>query len=171
MKFISLFVIALPLCFCHPPQHSPVPVTEEKSYVKTGADQTELYLPSLQGKRVAMMANQTTVVGRLHLVDSLKKLGVNIVKVFGPEHGFRGKASAGAVVKDEIDSATGIPAHDPLTLETTLPGLFIAGVVVAGYDANKIFIENGRFHGDQIVARLLGAPAPAAPRLSGELDT
>jgi thioredoxin reductase (NADPH) len=70
-----------------------------------------------------------------------------------------------------IDSATGIPAHDPLTLETTLPGLFIAGVVVAGYDANKIFIENGRFHGDQIVARLLGAPAPAAPRLSGELDT
>ena len=109
MKFISLFVIALPLCFCHPPQHSPVPVTEEKSYVKTGADQTELYLPSLQGKRVAMMANQTTVVGRLHLVDSLKKLGINIVKVFGPEHGFRGNASAGAHVADEKDPATGIP--------------------------------------------------------------
>jgi thioredoxin reductase (NADPH) len=70
-----------------------------------------------------------------------------------------------------IDRVTGIPAHDPATLETTLPGLFIAGVVVAGYDANKIFIENGRYHGDQIVARLLGAPAPAAPRLSGELDT
>ena len=70
-----------------------------------------------------------------------------------------------------IDPATGIPAHDPATLETTLPGLFIAGVVVAGYDANKIFIENGRFHGDQIVARLLGQAAPAAPRLSAELDS
>lgn len=70
-----------------------------------------------------------------------------------------------------IDAATGIPAHDASSLETVMPGLFIAGVVVAGYDANKIFIENGRFHGDQIVARLLGQAAPAAPRLSGELDT
>ena len=70
-----------------------------------------------------------------------------------------------------IDPVTGIPQHDPTTLETTEPGLFIAGVVVAGYDANKIFIENGRFHGDQIVARLLGQAAPAAPRLSAELDT
>jgi thioredoxin reductase (NADPH) len=70
-----------------------------------------------------------------------------------------------------IDPVTGIPAHDPGTLETTEPGLFIAGVVVAGYDANKIFIENGRFHGDQIVAKLLGHAAPAAPRLSAELDT
>jgi len=70
-----------------------------------------------------------------------------------------------------IDPATGIPAHDPMTLETAIPGLYIAGVVVAGYDANKIFIENGRFHGDQIVAHLLGAPMPAAPRLSAELDT
>jgi thioredoxin reductase (NADPH) len=70
-----------------------------------------------------------------------------------------------------IDPATGIPQHDSTTLETTEPGLFIAGVVVAGYDANKIFIENGRFHGDQIVARLLGQAAPAAPRLSAELDS
>jgi thioredoxin reductase (NADPH) len=70
-----------------------------------------------------------------------------------------------------IDPVTGIPQHDPATLETSEPGLFIAGVVVAGFDANKIFIENGRFHGDQIVARLLGQSAPAAPRLSAELDS
>ncbi len=70
-----------------------------------------------------------------------------------------------------IDSATGIPAHDPETLETSVPGLFIAGVVVAGFDANKVFIENGRYHGDRIVARLLGKPVPEAPRLSAELDT
>ena len=70
-----------------------------------------------------------------------------------------------------IDAATGIPEHNPATLETKVPGLFIAGVVVAGYDANKVFIENGRYHGDKIVARILGQSAPAEPRLSAELDT
>ena len=70
-----------------------------------------------------------------------------------------------------IDAVTGVPAHDPETLETAVPGVFIAGVVVAGYDANKVFIENGRFHGDKIVARLLGRPVPPPPSLSAELDT
>jgi thioredoxin reductase (NADPH) len=54
-----------------------------------------------------------------------------------------------------IDPTTGIPAHDPATMETTLPGVFIAGVIASGYDANKTFIENGRFHGDLIVAKIL----------------
>jgi thioredoxin reductase (NADPH) len=70
-----------------------------------------------------------------------------------------------------IDKATGIPAHNPETLETSVPGLYIAGVVVAGYDANKVFIENGRYHGDRIVAHLLGKRAPSEPKLSAELDT
>ena len=69
-----------------------------------------------------------------------------------------------------IDALTGIPRHDPTTLETDVPGVFIAGVVVAGYDANKVFIENGRFHGDQIVARLLGRPAPPPAKISRDLD-
>lgn len=70
-----------------------------------------------------------------------------------------------------IDEKTGIPRHDPETLETAVPGVFIAGVVVAGYDANKVFIENGRYHGERIVARLMGQRAPAEPKLSAELDT
>ena len=70
-----------------------------------------------------------------------------------------------------ISPVTGIPQHNSETLETNIPGLFIAGVVVAGYDANKVFIENGRYHGDRIVAHLLGQRAPAEPRLSAELDT
>jgi thioredoxin reductase (NADPH) len=70
-----------------------------------------------------------------------------------------------------IDPQTGIPKHNPDTLETSVPNLFIAGVVVAGFDANKVFIENGRFHGDQIVARLLGQAKPPEPKLSAELDT
>ncbi len=55
------------------------------------------------------MANPTTVIGARHLVDSLLLLDVNIVKVFGPEHGFRGNASAGVEVNDETDKVTGIP--------------------------------------------------------------
>jgi thioredoxin reductase (NADPH) len=70
-----------------------------------------------------------------------------------------------------IDQKTGIPAHNPATLETDVPGVFIAGVVVAGYDANKVFIENGRFHGDKIVARIRGQPAPETPGVSRDLDS
>lgn len=77
--------------------------------IKTGAEQLDKYLPLLKGKRVAMLANPTTIIGKTHLVDSLKSLGVQIVKVFGPEHGFRGNASAGVVVSDEIDAKSGIP--------------------------------------------------------------
>ena len=83
----------------------PLPAKE----IRTGADQTEKYLPLLKGKRVAILGNQTSIIGNTHLVDSLQSLGIHIVKVFGPEHGFRGQASAGVQVKDEIDKKTGIP--------------------------------------------------------------
>ncbi len=76
--------------------------------IKTGADQTDKYLSYLKGKRVALLANPTTIVGDKHFVDSMLKLGVNIVKVFGPEHGFRGNASAGIKVADEIDPTSGV---------------------------------------------------------------
>ena len=56
-----------------------------------------------------------------------------------------------------IDAATGVPAHDPATMETSVPGLFIAGVLTSGSQANKTFIENGRHHGELIAARLTGA--------------
>ena len=59
------------------------------------------------------------------------------------------------------DPVTGIPAHNPTTLETSQAGLYIAGVIVSGFDANKIFIENGRDHGKQIVASVLAqTPSP-----------
>ena len=85
--------------------------------------------------------------------------------------GFAPKVDLLEEVGVPIDRETGIPKHDPLTLETAVPGVFIAGVIVAGFDANKVFIENGRYHGDKIVARLLGQKAPAEPKLSAELDT
>jgi Uncharacterized protein conserved in bacteria len=77
--------------------------------IKTGAEQTEKYMPLLKGKRVAIVANQTSVIGKTSVVDSLLSMQIKVVKIFGPEHGFRGTASAGAVVSDSIDAKTGIP--------------------------------------------------------------
>ncbi|MCB9194901.1 MAG: DUF1343 domain-containing protein [Flavobacteriales bacterium] len=77
--------------------------------ILTGADQTELYLPILKNKRVAIVTNQTGIIGKAHLVDSLISHNVNVVKVFAPEHGFRGTADAGEKVDDEKDTKTGLP--------------------------------------------------------------
>ena len=74
-----------------------------------GADRTNVYLHHLQNKKVGIVGNQTSMIANTHLVDSLLSLGIDVVKVFSPEHGFRGKADAGAIIKDGIDSKTGIP--------------------------------------------------------------
>lgn len=62
-----------------------------------------------------------------------------------------------------IDSRTGVPQHDPKTMESNVPGVYIAGVMASGYDANRIFIENGREHGDLICAHLKAKPPRVAP--------
>jgi len=74
-----------------------------------GAERTDTYLPLLQNKKVGIIGNQTSMIGNTHLVDSLLSLGIDLVKVFSPEHGFRGKADAGAKIEDGIDVKTGIP--------------------------------------------------------------
>ena len=108
-RFQSLaLIIAALFLNCTPAENASDKVLSEKK-ILTGADQVDQYLPLLKDKRVAILANQTSIIGKTHLVDSLKSLGINIVKVFGPEHGFRGKASAGIYVADEKDAATGIP--------------------------------------------------------------
>ncbi|OIQ30741.1 MAG: hypothetical protein BM564_00585 [Bacteroidetes bacterium MedPE-SWsnd-G2] len=79
-----------------------------------GANRTEAYLPLLKGKKVGIVANQTSVIFKdhsnlnTHLVDSLLQLNVSVTKVFAPEHGFRGNADAGETVKDGIDTKTGL---------------------------------------------------------------
>ena len=69
----------------------------------------EVYLPILKDKAVGVFANHTSMVKNSHLVDTLLKSGIRVVKIFGPEHGFRGKADAGETVTDGIDAKTGIP--------------------------------------------------------------
>lgn len=77
--------------------------------IKTGAESLDEYLPLLKGKRVAVLSNQTGIIGNTHIVDSLVSLKVNIVAIFSPEHGFRGDADAGEHVSSSVDKKTGIP--------------------------------------------------------------
>lgn len=74
-----------------------------------GAERTDQYLNLLVGKRVAVFANQTSMAGKIHTVDLLLKNKINVVKIFSPEHGFRGDADAGEKVSDGKDSKTGLP--------------------------------------------------------------
>ena len=85
--------------------------TFAQDVVTTGAERTEEYLPLLKGKRVALVVNQTSVINNAEtcLLDTLLSLNANIVKVFAPEHGFRGDADAGETVKNGKDKRTGIP--------------------------------------------------------------
>ncbi len=93
------------------------PATEVSStgqVTSVAAQRTETYLPLLKGKRIALVANATTVVfkdggGWTHLVDSLRSLGIDIRKIFAPEHGFRGVADAGEAIEDGKDPKTGLP--------------------------------------------------------------
>lgn len=74
-----------------------------------GAERTKEYLPQLESKRVAVLANHTAMAGEEHLVDMLVREGINVVGIFSPEHGFRGGADAGEHVKSSVDEKTGIP--------------------------------------------------------------
>lgn len=77
---------------------------------KTGADRPELYLPLLQGKNVGVVTNQTGLLhDRTHVVDFLIKNNIKVKTIFAPEHGFRGNADAGELVKNGVDTKTGIP--------------------------------------------------------------
>lgn len=112
MRFITIFFFTF-LAISHVEVTARIASSVQSRYDKpgiiTGADQTEKYVPYLKGKRIALVANQSSIIGRKSSVDSLLSLGVKIVKVFGPEHGFRGNASNGAAVGNETDLKTGIP--------------------------------------------------------------
>lgn len=118
MKIFS-FLLALVIIFNYSPSVAQLPPvgnsgTQLKSGQKSipiipGAERMEIYLPLLKGKSVAVFANQTSLVKNSHLVDTLLKCGIKVVKIFGPEHGFRGEADAGEKLGNTNDKKTGIP--------------------------------------------------------------
>lgn len=87
-----------------------IPILRSNSNeLKVGAERLGKYLSLLEGKRVGLVVNQTSMIHQTHLVDTLLSLGITIQKVFAPEHGFRGQADAGETVSDGVDSQTGLP--------------------------------------------------------------
>src|SRR6267142_3254421 len=84
------------------------PTATDSKRTILGAEQLDLLLPRLQGKRIGLLVNNTAIIGKTHLADTLVSRGVNITKIFGPEHGFRGGAADGEPVNDSVDRRTGI---------------------------------------------------------------
>jgi uncharacterized protein YbbC (DUF1343 family) len=114
-SMIRLTLLLAACCFALPATSSPVihHTVDQQSVAGTtivpGAERLDLYLPRLQGKKVAVFANHTSTIGNQNLVDVLKQKGIDIVVIFGPEHGFRGTADAGEKVGNYTDEKTGVP--------------------------------------------------------------
>jgi uncharacterized protein YbbC (DUF1343 family) len=108
---------------------------------KTGAEQTEKYLPLLKGKRVGMVVNPTSIIGKETSVDSLLKKGVKIQKIFGPEHGFRGDASAGVTVDDAVDKKTGIKAISLYGKHSTPTAEDLADIDIMIFDIQDVGVR------------------------------
>lgn len=106
MKKLIFSLIALASStgiFAQQPAAQPQPAP-----IIVGAQQLDVLLPKLSNKKVALVVNQTSLVGKTHLADTLKSRGVTIQKIFAPEHGFRGTADAGEQITDGVDSKTGL---------------------------------------------------------------
>lgn len=150
---LSLGAVALQACGAKKPINFPNAVATEQSPVAsnekatenikllTGAEQTARYLPLVKGKRVGMVVNPTSIIGKQTAVDSLLTLGVNIVKIFGPEHGFRGDASAGIHVDDAIDAKTGIKAVSLYGKHSTPTKEDLADVDVMIFDIQDVGVR------------------------------
>jgi uncharacterized protein YbbC (DUF1343 family) len=107
MKLLTTFSLLLLLFSCAA-QKEPAASSKEVK-VLAGAERINVYLPLIKGRKVGIFANQTSMVGNTHLVDTLRSLGIDIKVIFGPEHGFRGTADAGEKIGNYTDSKTGIP--------------------------------------------------------------
>ena len=103
-KGILISILVLPFYL----QSCSAPSTIQKSEIICGAEQLEKLLPLIREKNVALLVNQTSVVGLTHLVDTLLTYNIKVKKIFAPEHGFRGSADAGEHVRDSIDEKTKI---------------------------------------------------------------
>ena len=87
---------------------APFGLSSQDTIIKPGAYDTAEYLNKLNGKKVGVVANQSSMIYETHLVDSLISNGVDVVRIYSPEHGFRGQAENGEHISNDIDLKTGI---------------------------------------------------------------
>ncbi len=103
---INIIILSLISLSC---DSTPKLLENKGGNLKVGAERVEKYFPLLKNKKVALLVNHTSIVKDKHLVDYLRDSHIEIVKIFSPEHGFRGKADAGEKIKNKLDPKTGIP--------------------------------------------------------------
>ena len=162
--YLFLFFIFNPLLISHA-QNSLRPLENKFKQigpVQTGAERTDIYLPFLKGKNIAVVSNQTSVIytsrdsifevfpgeknayfdhieyTNTHLVDSLLSLKISVKKVFAPEHGFRGKADAGKIIKDGFDSKTGLPIISLYGINKKTSAKQLQGIDVVIFDIQDV---------------------------------
>lgn len=100
IKFVEFVILFISMGFCS--------FSQDEGII-TGAEQPDLYISLLKDKKIGLVVNHTSVVGEIHLVDFLLAKNIEVAKIFAPEHGFRGDASAGEKIEDGVDKKTGVP--------------------------------------------------------------
>jgi uncharacterized protein YbbC (DUF1343 family) len=109
--------------------------------VIAGCEQTAIYLPLLKGKSIALIANSTSLIGKSHLADSLLSRGIKVVRIFSPEHGFRGDADAGSAISDAVDSKTGMPIISLYGSKTKPTQEDLKGIDIVVYDIQDVGVR------------------------------
>jgi len=135
MKIVLILLCSI-LFNCRP-ESTP----EQPDGVRTGAEQTEKYLPNIIDKSVALVANHTTLIGNTHSADSLLSLGVKITRIFAPEHGFRGEAGAGDLIDNSIDRKTGIPVISLYGSEKKPLPVYLDDIDIMIYDIQDVGVR------------------------------
>jgi len=114
---------------------------ENQLMILCGADQPELYMPLLEGKRVAVMANQTSLVGKAHLVDTLISMGANVKYIFSAEHGFRGNEADGSLINDGKDLRTGLPIISLYGQNRKPSAAQLSGIDIVVFDVQDVGVR------------------------------
>ncbi len=126
-------------------------VAQPKNKIITGAEQIDVLLPLIKEKKVALLVNNTSIINKTHLADSLISLKVDVKKIFSPEHGFRGNAPDGMEINDSIDSATKLPVVSLYGKNRKARPDQLADVDVVIYDIQDVWTGAG--HGTEIFCR------------------
>lgn len=134
--FLLILIIISSSCTAQQEQNK-----EPNKSIKVGAESLAEYLPLLKDKKVALLANHSSLVGKTHLVDTLLSNDVNIVKVFAPEHGFRGDRPDGATIDSTKDPKTGIPIISMYGKNKSLPQELLEGVDVLIFDIQDVGVR------------------------------
>lgn len=128
---LLLVSVFLANSICCSAKKSPVP----------GSYQFELYRELIEGKTIAVVANQTSMVGANHLVDNLLSAGINIKAIFAPEHGFRNMADAGELIENGKDPVTGVPLISLYGKHQKPTPQDLAGIEVVMFDIQDVGVR------------------------------